>query len=136
MPFMRVPTPKSAVTVWQNNQKVRKCEWHSNIKFDEPIISEIPNKQLRWQFVFYPDSVPKGSLDDHVTINGGHFKLLTGQYDLEKLEEKQTRLTFRVNYRITTNINSYAGWWAKKVMTDFSKDVLTLYKNRLEQAQS
>lgn len=132
LPFMQVPTPKSAITVWENDHWVRKCEWHGGITFDEPLISQIPNRQLRWQFVFYPDSVPPNTLDDHVTINGEHFKLLLGQYDLEPINEQSTKLTFNVTYRISTNINFYAGFWGKWVMSEFVEDTLGLYKHRLE----
>lgn len=132
LPFMQVPTPKSAITIWENNQWVRKCEWHGGIKFDEPLISQIPNRQLRWQFVFYPNSVPPKTLDDHVTINGEHFKLLHGQYDLEPVNDNTTKLTFNVTYRISTNMNFYAGFWGKWVMNEFVEDTLGLYKNRLE----
>ena len=132
LPFMQVPTPKSAITIWENNQWVRKCEWHGGIKFDEPLISQIPNRQLRWQFVFYPNSVPPKTLDDHVTINGEHFKLLHGQYDLEPVNHTATKLTFNVTYRISTNMNFYAGFWGRWVMDEFVEDTLGLYKNRLE----
>ena len=132
LPFMQVPTPKSAITVWENDQWVRKCEWHDGITFDEPLISQIANRQLRWQFMFYPDSVPPKTLDDHVTINGEHFKLLLGQYDLEPIDEQNTKLTFNVTYRISTNMNFYAGFWGKWVMNEFVEDTLGLYKRRLE----
>lgn len=132
LPFMQVPTPKSATTVLENGRWVRKCQWHKGIYFDEPIVSQIPNQQLRWQFVFYPDSVPPKTLDDHVTINGEHFKLLWGQYDITAINPQQSKLSFKVSYRVTTNINFYAGWWANLVMDEFNQDVLTLYKNRIE----
>ncbi len=101
------------------------------IYFDEPIISQISNQQLRWNFVFYNNSVPKGTLDDHVTINGKHFKLLNGQYDIQAINDKQSKLTFKVDYAITTNINFYAGMWGRWVMNEFVEDVLGLYKNQL-----
>lgn len=134
LPFMQVPTPKSAITVLENDQWVRKCAWHGGITFDEPLISQIPNRQLRWQFVFHPDSVPPKTLDDHVTINGEHFKLLLGQYDLEPIDNDTTKLTFNVTYRISTNMNFYAGFWGKWVMNEFVEDTLGLYKRRLESA--
>lgn len=132
LPFLGIPAPKSAVTVWENGQWVRKCQWHKGIYFDEPIISQIPNQQLRWQFNFYDDSVPKGTLDDHVTINGKHFKLLWGQYDIEKIDDTSSKLTFTIHYRITTNLNFYAGLWGEWVMNEFNRDILNLYKQRLE----
>lgn len=132
LPFMQVPTPKSAITIWENDQWVRKCQWHGDIYFDEPLISQIPNRQLRWQFVFYPNSVPPKTLDDHVTINGEHFKLLHGQYDLEPIDSDTTKLTFNVTYRISTNLNFYAGFWGNWVMNEFVEDTLGLYKQRLE----
>ncbi len=136
LPLLQVPPPKSAETVWQNGHWVRKSQWYGGIYFDEPIISQIPNRQLRWRFVFYPDSVPKGTLDDHVTINGEYFKLLLGQYDIIPIDATHTRLTFTGDYRISTNLNFYAGFWGKWVMQDFSKDVLTFYKRRLERSSS
>lgn len=132
LPLMQVPTPKSAITQWENDQWVRKCKWHGDITFDEPLISQIPNRQLRWQFVFYPHSVPPKTLDDHVTINGEHFKLLQGQYDLEPIDNDHTKLTFTVTYRISTNMNFYAGFWGKWVMTEFVEDTLGLYQRRVE----
>lgn len=136
MPLMKVPAPKSAITVWQDGKWVRKCQWHGNIRFDEPIISQIPNQQLRWQFVFYPDSVPPRTLDDHVTINGEHFKLLQGQYDIKAIDDEYSELKFQVSYQVSSSINFYAGWWANKVMSDFNQDVLILYKNRLQSVPS
>ncbi len=134
LPLMQVPTPKSAITIYDNNKQqfVRKCQWQGNIYFDEPIIAQIPNQQLKWNFVFYNNSVPKGTLDDHVTINGKHFKLLNGQYDIQAINDKQSKLTFKVDYAITTNINFYAGIWGQWVMNEFVEDVLGLYKNQLE----
>lgn len=132
LPFMGVPAPKSAITVVEQGKLVRKCQWHGNIYFDEPIISQVPNQTLKWQFNFYEDSVPKGTLDDHVTLNGEHFKLLLGEYDITAIDETHSQLTFKVTYRITTNINFYAGIWGKWVMKEFSQDVLGLYKQRLE----
>ena len=61
-----------------------------------------------------------------------NFKLLHGQYDLEPVNNNMTRLTFNVTYRISTNMNFYAGFWGKWVMDEFVEDTLGLYKNRLE----
>ena len=80
----------------------------------------------------YPDSVPQKTLEDHVTINGEHFKLLLGQYDLEPIDEQNTKLTFNVTYRISTNMNFYAGFWGKWVMNECVEDTVGLYKRRLE----
>lgn len=131
-----VPTPLSATTVVTDSTPtglVRKCQWHKNIWFDEPITEFIPNKKLGWYFKFYPNSVPKGALDDHVTINGEHFKLLNASYDLQKINDEQTKLTFNVRYQVITNMNWYTSWWADFFINDFSENVLKLYKDRLEQ---
>ncbi len=130
-----VPMPLSATTVPTNDTPsglVRKCLWHKDIWFDEPVTEYTPNKKLAWYFKFYPTSVPKGSLDDHVTINGDHYKLLEASYELEELSDKQTKLTFNVHYQVITDINWYSGWWADFFMDDFAENVLQLYKNRLE----
>nr|MBS9777772.1 hypothetical protein [Gammaproteobacteria bacterium] len=130
-----IPTPISAFTINSNEPNtglVRKCKWRKNVWFDEPITEYIPNKKLSWYFKFYPNSVPAGALDDHVTINGKHFKLNSASYDLEALGPQQTKLTFSLHYQVITDMNWYSGVWADFFMDDFAENVLILYKNRTE----
>ena len=43
-----------------------------------------------------------------------------------------TRLHLRVSYRLTTDFNTYANWWAQALLDNFAQTVLQLYKTRLE----
>lgn len=114
---------------------VRKCQWGKGIYFDEPIQVWQPNRYLRWQFKFYPDSVPTGALDEHVKLGGKFFQLHHGAYRLTPIDSQHTRLTFEVSYSVHTEINPYAQLWADWVMRDFSKTVLRFYQQRLAQVQ-
>lgn len=85
-----------------------------------------------WRYVFTPKSFPQGSLDDHIEIGGEYFNLLTTDYHLEAISLNQTKLTLRIDYRLSTEVNLYSDLWVQYVLKEFSDVVLHIYKNRLE----
>lgn len=126
-----VPPPVEAVTVQEGSQRVRKSRWAKGVHFDEIIQEWEPGRHLRWTYRFAPDSIPAGALDDHVAIGGAYFDLNDTAYTLTP-EAGGTRLHLRVSYRLTTDFNTYANWWAQALLDNFAQTVLQLYKTRLE----
>jgi uncharacterized protein (DUF1684 family) len=80
--------------------------------------------------------VPKGALDDHVTIGGKHFDLLDTAYRLTPVNAHQTQLAISVHYRVSTDLNWYSGRWADELIGDFAHVILDFYKVRSEQANT
>jgi hypothetical protein len=127
-----VPYPVSGVTVQTAEGLVRHSTWQKGIHFDEIIQDWQPNRLVRWTYRFGADSVPKGALDDHVTIGGQHFDLLDTAYRLTSISPTQTRLQITVRYRVSTDFNAYTGRWADALIGNFSSVILNFYKVRSE----
>ena len=128
-----VPLPLEAVTVGEGDARVRKLRWQRGVQFDEPILAWDENRYIRWRYVFGPDSVPPGALDDHVAIGGRHFDLIDTSHRLTP-EAGGTRLDIEVNYRVSTNFNAYAGAWAAWLVDDAAETILAFYRRRAERA--
>jgi hypothetical protein len=126
-----VPFPQEAVTVDGDGGRVRKLRWDHGVHFDEPILDWVENRYIRWRYVFAPDSIPPGALDEHVAIGGSHFDLLDTSYRLTP-EPGGTRLTIHVDYRVNTHFNAYAGAWADLLVADASRTILAFYQRRAE----
>ncbi len=60
-------------------------------------------------------SIPKSTLDDHVTVGGAFFDVLDGEYRLEPRPEG-TLLRLTSHERLSTHFNPYAGLWTDAVM--------------------
>jgi hypothetical protein len=131
-----VPYPVSGVTVQTAEGLVRHSTWQKGIHFDEIIQDWQPHRLVRWTYRFGADSVPKGALDDHVTIGGQHFDLLDTAYRLTSISPTQTRLQITVRYRVSTDFNAYTGRWADALIGNFSSVILNFYKVRSEAAAS
>ncbi|MEY2863894.1 MAG: hypothetical protein RLY58_1601 [Pseudomonadota bacterium] len=131
-----VPYPVSGVTVQTAEGLVRHSTWQKGIHFDEIIQDWQPNRLVRWTYRFGANSVPKGALDDHVTIGGQHFDLLDTTYRLTSISPTQTRLQITVRYRVSTDFNAYTGRWADALIGNFSSVILNFYKVRSEATAS
>lgn len=127
-----VPKPISGMTVEENNELVRKIYWEKNIHFEEHITEYIPNQKISWKFHFDQTSFPSYALDEHVTIGGEYFDLLKTSYTLSEYGANKTKLGIDIHYRLSTNLNWYAEFWAKTSLNSFSNAVLELYQHRLE----
>lgn len=75
-----------------------------------------------------------GALDDHVSIGGKYFDLRYTSFELTPINDQQTKLTLKIDYRISTEVNFYANQIAQLMVHDFSNVILDFYKNRSEQA--
>jgi uncharacterized protein YndB with AHSA1/START domain len=128
-----VPLPMSGKTRQTPQGLVRESRWGKMVHFDEVIEEWQPERYLRWTYRFAPDSFPRQALDDHVVIGGHYFDLIDTSYTLSpEGEGGATRLTTRVQYRISTQFNFYADWAAQFLLGNLCEVGLHLYKRRSE----
>lgn len=129
-----VPYPVSGLTKPTNEGLIRYSTWQKNIHFEEIIQQSKPNQYLSWTYRFSPTSIPQGALDDHVSIGGKYFDLRYTSFELTPINDQQTKLTLKIDYRISTEVNFYANQIAQLMVHDFSNVILDFYKNRSERA--
>ncbi|RZF51237.1 hypothetical protein EXE30_11725 [Acinetobacter halotolerans] len=129
---MGFPKPISGMTEQKDDQLIRTIHWERGIKFKENVTASYPPYLLSWNYQFDPNSFPKGFLDDHLEIGGRYFDLLKADYELEEIDDKTTKLTLTIDYRISTEYNWYSKLWANFILNEFSDVVMNLHKQRLE----
>jgi hypothetical protein len=128
------PKPVSGKTISENNQRVRKSVWQKGVYFDEHIVEWQENEFISWTYQFFPDSFPKGSMDDHVVIGGQYFDLMTTSYRLETIP-MGTKLTLEIQYRVSTKFNWYTRPLARYLIQDSLGSLLHFYQARSENIQ-
>ena len=125
-----VPRPLGVATTG-GPHPVREVQWEKGIRFKEYITELRENEFVHWRFDFQPGDIPKGALDDHVTIGGDYFDMLDAGYRLTP-EAGGTRLTLNIRWRVSTRFNWYAAPLSRWLTNDFARHVLAIYKQRAE----
>lgn len=133
--WIGVPYPIEARTIDGKVGGLRKLRWERGVEFDKVITAWMPNKRIAWNYKFWANSFPPGSLDDHVVIGGRYFDLTTTSYALIP-ENGGTALSIEGSTSVSTNFNWYAYFWARFFIGDAEKKILQLYKVRSERQQS
>ena len=126
-----VPTPQAGVTTQTPRGPVRKITMGKGIRFDQRITDWKPERYVRFEYDFAPDSFPPRALDDHVKIGGHYFDLVDTSYELVP-HGAGTQLTIRMRYRVSTQFNWYAEPMARWLVGDFEETILAFYKRRSE----
>ncbi len=126
-----VPMPLAGVTRETPDGFVRDVTMGKDIHFEQLVTSYEPGHFVDYRYRFAPDSFPPGALDDHVTIGGRYFDLMTTRYALEPVDGG-TRVTATMGYRVSTRFNWYAVPLARALLGDTEETLLKLYRNRAE----
>lgn len=129
--LLQVPRPVSARLEGQGIGAIRYAEWDSGITFEEHITEYVPNREMRWHFVF-PDPTLHHHVDRHIDPNGDHLNVRSGGYTLEPLSEGRTRLHLHTEITLNTQLNAYPALWANFMLGDIQKNILTLIRDRAE----
>jgi hypothetical protein len=130
-----VPPPLAGVTRSTSEGFVRDVTMGKSIHFEQLVTAYEPARFVDYRYRFTPDSFPPGALDDHVTIGGRYFDLYTTRYGLQP-EAGGTRVTMRMDYRISTKFNWYTVPLARALIGDTEETLLGLYRRRAETPRS
>jgi hypothetical protein len=125
-----VPLPTSGLTQATPAGLVRHVTMGKGIHFDQVAESWQPNRYVRWQYRFAPDSFPPHALDDHVRIGGHYFDLVDTEYQLAPQRDGTTLLNIRMHYRVSTGFNWYAVPVARLLIGNFEDVILDFYRQR------
>jgi hypothetical protein len=127
------PRPISATLDHPGVGGIRRARFEKGLVFTETITDWSPGRMLRFTIEPNTDSIPSTTLDEHVTIGGPYFDVLTGLYVLDPLDSgRKTLLTLKSRHRVSTHFNLYAGWWADRIMTSIQRNILSVHKKRAE----
>lgn len=130
--WMGFPKPVFGMTEQRKDETIRTIQWERGIKFEEVVQAKHIPYLLSWTYKFDKYSFPKGSVDDHIEMGGKYFDLLKTDYQLERIDEKTTKLILTIDYRLSTEYNWYSRLWANYILGEFSDVVMNIHKQRLE----
>jgi hypothetical protein len=128
------PQPIAATLSRPGVGGVRTASFERGVVFKEVVIDWEPEKRIR--FTIDASTVPSSALDEHVTIGGPFFDVLTGTYELHPLPGARTLLVLTSEHRVSTRFNFYATFWANRIMSSIQQNILHVLCDRAERAQT
>jgi hypothetical protein len=125
------PKPIAATLSHEGVGGVRQASFTGGLVFTETVNRWDPDQDLRFSIHANTESIPKSTLDEHVSIGGAFFDVLDGEYRLEQRPDGiLLHLTSRE--RLSTHVNPYAGVWTDAVMRAIQEQILTVIRERCE----
>lgn len=131
--FLGFPRPVQAELNFEGVGAYRKAIFTNGLVFHETVSAYEHQKKMVFSIKAYPQEIPSATMDEHVVIGGKFFDVLTGTYELERLNENTCRLHLYSYFTLNTTFNFYAGWWARWIMKDIQNNILQVEKSRAEQ---
>ena len=130
------PRPVEATLSHEGIGGVRNASFERGLNFTETITEWAPNQRIVFTIKADTAAIPHTTLDEHVTVGGRFFDVLTGEYDLTVLPSGDTLLHLSSRERLSTDFNLYAAMWSDAVMRDMQSNILHVIRNRCESAPS
>jgi uncharacterized protein YndB with AHSA1/START domain len=126
------PRPVEATLSHEGIGGVRNASFEHGLDFTETITEWVPNQRIVFTIKADTANIPRTTLDEHVTVGGRFFDVLTGEYDLHSLPNGDILLHLSSRERLSTDFNIYAAMWSDAVMRDMQSNILHVIRNRCE----
>jgi len=130
--FLGFPRPIKAELNFEGVGATREAVFSGGLTFHEKVLSYDDKKKMIFSIKAFPYEIPSTTMDEHVVIGGNYFDVLNGTYELVKLNDTTFRLNLFSHFKLTTNFNFYASWWAGWIMKDIQNNILQVIKYRSE----
>lgn len=127
------PRPVSAEIDRDGVGAVRRAIFEGGLVFTETVTEWKENSALGFSIKANTEEIPPTTLDEHVTIGGAYFDVLTGRYLLEEKNLKETTLHLTSRFRTSTMFEPYTRLWAKLIMSELQRYIVERIKVRSEQ---
>jgi hypothetical protein len=126
------PRPVEATLSHEGIGGVRNASFEHGLNFTETVTEWVPDRRIAFTIKADTADIPSTTLDEHVTVGGRFFDVLTGEYDLTPLPNGDTLLHLSSRERLSTDFNAYAAMWSDAVMRDMQSNILHVIRNRCE----
>lgn len=124
------PRPLEAKLVGEGVGAVRFATFERGVLFVETITEWDETRRL--SFSIRAEHIPPTTFDEHVTIGGKFFDILTGAYSIEADGQGGVILRLASNQRLSTRFNFYSHLWTEYLMADLQNYILQIIKRRCE----
>ena len=126
-----VPRPIGAKLVGDSIGAQRYARWDKNISFKEEITQWRKYERIGWKFIF--NDTDQWDFDDkHLMPDSAYFKVISGGYSVEKLNDRQSRVSLDTQYWMQVPLSGYAILWGEYMLGDIHDNLLNIIKERAE----
>ncbi len=129
--FIGVPRPIKSELKSIDGEVYRVGHFTDGFKLYETV-----SQQDSLTFLEFKIHIDKSELRDLPTdrhlLQSDYFKFDQISYRLTQLEDGKTKLALNCDYRIKSNMNGYANFWAESVLSDFEARLLEVLKRKIE----
>jgi len=126
------PRPIEATLSFEGVGGVRNASFERGLNFIETVTAWEPGRRIGFTIRADTAHIPSTTLDEHVTVGGRFFDVLTGEYLLEPQPNGDTLLRLNSQERLSTDFNLYAALWSDAVMSDMQANILHVIRSRCE----
>lgn len=129
--IIEVPRPIGAKLVGDGIGAQRYAKWDKNITFKEEITQWKKYERIGWKFIF--DDTENWEFDDkHLMPDSNYFKVISGGYSTERLNDGRTRVSLDTQYWMQVPLSGYAALWGEHMLGDIHDNLLNMIKVRAE----
>ena len=126
------PRPLEAKLVGEGLGAVRYATFERGVLFVETITEWDERHRLSFSIRADAEHIPPTTFDEHVTIGGRFFDVLTGAYEIENAVGGDVVLHLTSNQRLSTRFNFYSHFWTEYLMADLQNYILRIIEKRCE----
>lgn len=130
-----VPRPIGAKLLGDGVGAQRYARWDKNISFREEITQWTKYERIGWKFIFN-DTDKWGFDDKHLMPDSAYFRVISGGYSVERLNDRQSRVSLDTQYWIQVPLSGYAAFWGEHMLGDIHNNLLNIIKERAENSPS
>ncbi|HEY0781740.1 MAG TPA: hypothetical protein VGE98_04730 [Thermoanaerobaculia bacterium] len=126
------PKPIEATLSHEGVGGIRHATFEGGVLFVETVTAWEPGRRLAFTIRADTANIPSRTLDEHVTVGGPFFDVLSGEYRLEPIDARTTVLHLSSRHRLSTQLNGYAGLWTTFILRDTQDYILRVIRKRCE----
>ncbi len=126
------PRPVEAVLSGDGVGQTRLATFERGLQFVETVTDWKVNEKLGFIIKADPKMTPLTTLDEHVTVGGAFFDVMSGTYEIRKVNDRELDLVLYSEHRISTHFNFYARIWSNFLMSEIQQNILKVIKGRAE----
>ncbi len=126
------PRPVEAVLSGDGVGQTRLATFERGLQFVETVTEWKVNEKLGFIIKADPKMTPLTTLDEHVTVGGAFFDVMSGTYEIRKVNDRELDLVLYSEHRISTHFNFYARIWSNFLMSEIQQNILKVIKGRAE----
>lgn len=126
-----IPQPINSKMYNDGENSYRIGYFTDNFKLYESIDQSIENEFVSFQIHLDKSQLRNQPTDIHL-VKSDYFKFGKISYKLIEVDTNKTKVILSCDYLLNSKMNSYANFWAEKIISDFEKRLLKSIKINIE----